>query len=101
MTILLSKNTQTSLKLHIQEALTALIKNDIKSKDSNVNVTEGLFEDFLFNKLKIAQFSALQTFGEAVSLIGNNDPSGVLRIINAFLIGLKSREQSLNLLVQC
>ena len=81
--------------------MTSLIKNDIKSKDSNVNVTEGLFEDFLFNKLKIAQFSALQTFGEAVSLIGDNDPNGVLRIINAFLIGLKNREQSLNLLVQC
>lgn len=62
-TILLSKNTQTSLKVHIQEALTAVIKNDVLSNNgNNVKVTEGLFEDFLTNKLKIIQFSAVQTF---------------------------------------
>ena len=59
--VLLSRNIQSSLKVHLQDALTALIKVDNKTKN-NVNVTHGLFEDFLQNKLRIAQFASLTSF---------------------------------------
>jgi len=51
--VLLSKNTQASLKLHVQDALTSLVKADNKATGNNVKVTQGLFEDFLSNRLKI------------------------------------------------
>lgn len=59
--VLLSRNIQSSLKVHLQDALTALIKVENKTKN-NVKVTHGLFEDFLQNKMRIAQFASLTSF---------------------------------------
>lgn len=50
--VLLSTNVQASLKVHVQDALSAILKADGKA-DTNVKVTPGLFEDFLQNRLKI------------------------------------------------
>ena len=60
LSVLLSRNVQSSLKVHLQDALTALIKADNKTSN-NVKVTHGLFDDFLENKLRIGQFASLTT----------------------------------------
>lgn len=61
-------------------------------------MTDGLFEDFLANRLKLNLFESLENFNQVIAQMGNNDPLGVIRIINAFLIGIKERSKSLTLL---
>ena len=50
--VLLSKDVQSSLKTHVQEALQALIREDGKAAN-NVRITENLFTEFLGNRLNI------------------------------------------------
>ena len=73
-----------------------MIKADNSTKENQVRITEGLFSDFLCHKLKLtADMHSLHSFNDTVAHIGNNDPNGVLRILNAFLTGIKVRSKSL------
>lgn len=59
--LLLSTSVQASLKVHAQEALTAILRADGRAA-TNVKVTPGLFEDFLHNRLKISELNALENY---------------------------------------
>jgi len=98
--LLVSPNVQSSLKVHLQDALSATLKEDAKA-ENNVRITEGLFDDFLANRLKIQNFVGLNQVAHALHHLGGNDPSGVIRVINAFLVGMKKRSRSLELLQRC
>ena len=57
--------------------------------------------EFLGSRLKIDQMASLDSFSQVCQHMGPNDPSGVVRVMNAFLIGIKDRKQSLALMQTC
>ena len=77
-----------------------MIREDGKA-ENNVKVTEGLFTEFLGSRLQIDQLGSLESFYQVCQHMGQNDPSGVVRVINAFLVGIKDRKQSLILMQAC
>ena len=77
-----------------------MIREDGKAQN-NVKITESLFTEFLGSRLNIDRLASLDSFNQVCQHMGANDPSGVVRVMNAFLVGIRDRKQSLVLMQAC
>ena len=76
-----------------------MIREDGKAQN-NVKITESLFTEFLGSRLNIDRLASLDSFNQVCQHMGANDPSGVVRVMNAFLISINGK-QSLVLMQAC
>ena len=76
-----------------------MIREDGEAQN-NVKITESLFAEFLGNRLNIDELASLDSFNQVCQHMGANDPSGVVRVMNAFLISINGK-QSLVLMQAC